>query len=217
MNLRYVIAAAWIALSLAPAAAQQRIDRPGTVDHPSAGAHFPEQVGLFRRSSVVQYDPAGTDVSASYELSHGGDRLVVTVYVYPAAHLEAGPARSGDAARATACRREIASVGQVIETQPQYHGARQLEEGAAPVVSDVAGALSLRTVHSFTASFFGSEREVRSETDLYCFVGDRWLVKYRASSNAGFDVSAAIESFIRSGPWPGRNAPPEPDRVATRL
>ena len=213
------LAAAWILVSFAPAAAQQRIDRPGTIDHVAADAHFPEQVGEFRRSTALQYDQRGDDMSASYVLAHGDDRLVVTVYVYPAVRTETGPgpAPSGEAARAALCRREFAGVGEAIETQPQYRGARRLEQGAAPAIEGVGADFALRSVHSFTAAFLGRDQEIRSETDLYCFVGGRWLVKYRASSSAGFDVGPAIETFIRTGPWPGRAAPPEPDKVVSRV
>jgi hypothetical protein len=218
MKLFHWIAAGLLAIGLTPAAAQQRIDRPGPVAHPTAGTVFPERVGEFQRENVTQYDQAGADVSATYELARGNDRLRLSVYIYPAPAVEAGPgsAQSADVARATLCRTELGVVGQVIENQPQYRGARRVEEGAAPAVEGVEPALSLRTVHSFTAAFFGPEQEMRSETDLYCYVGGRWLVKYRASSNAGFDASEAVEAFIRAGPWPGRNPPPEADKVVMR-
>ena len=59
-------------------------------------------------------------------------------------------------------------VSQIIENQPQYRGARRIEDGAAPAVEGVDRALSLRTIHSFTSAFFGPEQELRSLTDLYC-------------------------------------------------
>ena len=211
------IAAAALAFGLGSAASAQprSIDQPGDVAHPTAGTHFPEQVGEFVRSDVMQYDEVGTDVSASYNLVRGGDRLLISVYVYPAPTLRSAPGseRTADVARANMCRQEMTSVGQVIENHPQYSGARRLEDGVAPAMEGVGPGLNLRSVHSFTGPFSGREQTVRSETDLYCFVGDRWLVKYRASSNAGFDASEAIETFIRNGPWPGRSPAPSPDKT----
>ena len=209
MKLRLWIAAALLAACATPAAAQPRdIGRPGTVAHRAAGAHFPERIGELERQNVVQYDEAGTNLSAMYELHRGGDHLRLSVYVYPAAAVA-----GADGARASLCRTELDMVGQVIENQPQYRGARRIEDGAAPAIEGVDRALSLRTVHSFTSAFFGPEQELRSLTDLYCYVGGRWQVKYRATFTPGFDATSAIEQFIRSGPWPGRNPPPAPDEA----
>ena len=214
MKLHHWLAAGLLAFALAPAAAQTDIERPGPVAHPTAATSFPERVGEFERTGVTQYDQAGTDVSASYEIARGDEHVRLSVYVYPAPSVVTAPG-SGDVAavaRATFCRNELRGVGQVIENQPQYRGARRLEEGAAFAVQGVDPALSLRSVHGFTSNFFGSDEELRSETQLYCYVGGRWLVKYRVSSTAGFDTRAAVEHFIRNGPWPGRN-PVDPGKV----
>ncbi len=214
MKPRLCLAAILLAVSSVPAAAQPRdIGRPGTITHSAAGAHFPERVGEFRRASVVQYDEGGTNVSASYNLVRGDGRLVLSVYVYPASAIGTAPGSGGTAAgaRASLCDRELRNVGVIIENQPQYRGARRIEEGSAPAVEGIDRGLSRRSVHSFTSEFNGRNQEVRSETDIYCFVGGEWLVKYRGTSNAGFDASQAIEEFIRTGPWPGRTPPPAPE------
>ena len=217
MRLGHWIAAAALAFALAPAASAQprSIERPGTIPHAAANAYFPERVGEFQRSDVVQYDETGDDVSASYNLVRGNDRLLISVYVYPAPRIGSAPGsgRSADVARANMCRQQITDVGRVIETQPQYRDARRIEDGSAAAVEGLGPGLNLRTVHSFTGPFSGRDQAVRSETNLYCYVAGRWLVKYRASSNAGFDVRDAIDSFIRSGPWPGRTPPLEPDET----
>ena len=66
MKARFWFLAALASLASAPAAAQKPLDQPGTVSHSRADAHFAEQVGEFRRTSVVQYDEDGHDISASY-------------------------------------------------------------------------------------------------------------------------------------------------------
>lgn len=211
------IAAAALAFALVPAASAQprSIERPGTVSHPGANAHFPERVGEFQRSDVVQYDADGNDVSASYNLVRGGDRLLISVYVYPAPQVASAPGSrsTADVARARLCRQQMTDIGLVIENQPQYRDTRRVENGAAAAVAGLGPGLNLRSVHNFTGPFSGREQEVRSETDLYCYVDGRWLVKYRASSNAAFDVREAIDTFIRTGPWPGRTPPPAPDET----
>src|SRR5688572_18952660 len=113
MKLYVWIAATLLAALATPAAAQPRdIDRPGTVSHAASAAHFPERVGELRRSNVTQYDAAASNVSASYNLVRGGDRLLITVYVYPVASVVSAPGSGGTAAvaRAALCRRELHMV-----------------------------------------------------------------------------------------------------------
>ena len=195
------IFAALFAAPLAPAAAQRPIDAPGTVMHRAAGAHFPERIGEFRRGDVRQYDAVGDDISATYNLVRPDGRLVITVYVYPPRLSARG---SGASALRDRCGREFEAVA--AQLTGQYKGADRVEEGEAPPIAGVDPALGRRAVYRFVAPFDGRAQEVRSEAILYCQVGGSWLVKYRATSNAGFDAGPAIESFIRAGPWPGRGS-----------
>ena len=213
MKAGFWILAVLAALPLAPAAAQQSLERPGTVSHRRADAHFAERVGEFQRTSVVQYDRDGHDISASYELVRDDGRLVLTVYVYPASTVTNVPgADSAESARAILCNREFLNVRQVIGQQ--YGGAAMTDEGEAPAIAGVEPGLSHRSVYRLRAPFDGEVRDLRSEVDLYCFVERRWLVKYRATSNEGFDAESEIERFIRDGPWPGRAAMVDPKDVA---
>lgn len=189
-----------------PAAAQGPIEARGTVTHRLADAHFPERLGEFRRQNVHQFDGDGADVSASYWLVRGGDRLLVTIYIYPAGRMGAAGSREQQ------CQAEFEGVGAAIVHQNRT--ARATGEGAAPVADGVPSALAHRAVYSMDAQFDGRPQPVRSEAWLYCFVGGEWQVKYRATSNAGFDASAEIERLVRTGPWPGRAAPADPDEIA---
>jgi hypothetical protein len=219
MNLGHLVTAT-VALALValPAAAQQRIEQRGTIAHAAAGAHFPERIGEFRRTSAYRYDRSGQDISASYVLDRGGRALVITVYVYPAARIGAAPdassRESAEIARATLCDREFRNVQAAIVDN--HRDAETVEEGEAPAADGIGPALARRSVHRFVAEFDEVEQPVRSEVDLYCFVGGAWLVKYRATSNADFDAGDDIRGFIRSGPWPNRNPPPAPDEVVAR-
>lgn len=206
MRIRNWILAALIALPAVAAPAQGPIETPGTVSHRAADAHFPERVGDFRRANAFQYDAAGEDMSASYALARGGDRLLVTVYVYPASRLTAG------ASPAQQCEGEFRDVADAVTARNPT--ARQTDRQAAPAVADVEPSLTHRATFQMRANFAGEEQPVRSEAYLYCFVGGDWLVKYRATSDASFDASADIEAFIRAGPWPGRAAPPDPAKIA---
>lgn len=198
------LAAALLLLPLTPAGAQQDITRRGTVPHEAARTGFPERVGEFRRAQVTRFDPDGRDISASYNLVRPGGRLLLSIYIYPAARVASAPGSgaTADVARAQLCRREFAGVHQAINVQ--YRGVTLIEQGPAPAVADVPSALSLRSVHQFRAQFDERMQDVRSETDLYCHVGGDWLVKYRVTAPRAFEDWSAVEGFIRSGPWPGR-------------
>lgn len=196
-----------------PAMAQQRIDRPGPVAHEQARAIFPEQVGSFRRANVVSYGPAGDNISASYNLARAGGRLLITIYIYPAARIAEGPAggQSAEVARAMRCQGEFQAVNQAIE---QAHPrARALAVAPSAPPPGLAPALSHRSVYRLRTNFDGRMQELRSEARLYCYVGGEWLVKYRISSSEGMEVIDDIEAFVSQGPWPGRAAA-EPRTVA---
>jgi hypothetical protein len=189
-----------IALLLAApafAAAQpEDIRAQGTVPHAAARAGFPERVGEFQRVRVLRYGE--DDISANYDLRRGENFLRVSVYIYPAQ-----PAPR--AQRAAACEQHMTGVTDVI--MRQYPGAEMTENGAAPALPGTEDGLRFRAVHHIRLALRTSEPEdMRSESRLYCYVDDDWLVKYRISSNIDFDVDALIEDFIRVGPWPGRGA-----------
>ena len=199
MRLRVWLAAALILAE--PATAQQMINEPGPVAHGSADAVFPVRVGDFRRTSVVSYRPDRSDMSAGYSLPLSGGRLIVTVYIYPSA-------TGGD--RAANCRAEFEGVGEAIGQS--YGGARLIENGPAPAITGVEPELGLRSVHRARVPIDGRQRDVRTESRLYCYVGGRWQVKYRASASVDY-APELLERFIAQGPWPGR-APADPDTVA---
>ena len=198
----------WLAaifLIHAPAAAQRQIQDSGPIRHQAASAVFPERVGDFRRTSTVSYRSDDSDMSASYALERDENRLLITVYIYPATAVAAAPgsAQTAEVARAMLCRSEFEGVTQAIaRAQGQVE---TVQSGPAAAPEGVAPALALRSIHRFDTMFFGRRQPVRSETRLYCHVAGRWLVKYRATANDGFaGASVELERFIAQGPWPGR-------------
>lgn len=201
-------------LAATPAVAQQRIDRPGPVPHAQARAIFPEQVGAFRRANVVSYRPDGSDISASYNLARDGGRVLITVYIYPAPRIVAGPGGGDTAAvaRASRCLAEFEGTNQAVARA--HGGAQPLESGPAEAPAGVGAGLAHRSVFRLRANFDNRMQDIRSEAWLYCYVGGDWLVKYRASSSEGMDATADIEAFIAQGPWPGRAPAAEPRTVA---
>lgn len=206
-----VFAVAALALPFG-AAAQERIDRRGTVAHAPAGTGFAERVGDFRRTSVVRFDPEGENLSAGYSLDRPEGRVALTVYIYPSPRAAGGSGAA--AARTTACAREFADVRQAIAI---HHGELAPADAGAPEgLPGTEAALSHRAAFRFRTEFDGRMQEVRSEARLYCYVAGRWQVKYRVTAPTGVRAEAEIDAFVRHGPWPGRTPPPAPDETVAR-
>ena len=206
MKAGFWIPAALLSFPLLPASAQQSLDQPGTVSHVQADAHFPERVGAFQRSTVTQYGDTASNIGASYNLIRPEGRLLVTVYVYPSP--------DGPDPREARCESEFNEARMAIVGNNK--SARPTDEGRAPDAGGVAAALRHRSVYELTGDFGSGPEALRSELDLYCFVDGRWQVKYRATSNAGFNARREIERFIRTGPWPGRAERADPRDVTMR-
>ena len=183
----------------APAAAQTQLPNTGPVEHREARTSFPERVDEYRRVSAVAYNPEGTDLSAAYRVQGADGPLLITVYIYPAALHEVQPA--GDVA---ACRRHFGATADAVTGANTTARRRPQSEplAAPPVRRD----LSHRAVFDVTRHANWSGPFV-SQLDVYCYVGGTWIVKYRTTSTPGLDPAKAVETFVRSGPWPGRVMP----------
>jgi hypothetical protein len=181
-----------------PAAAQQDVAAEGAYVHGPARAVFPTRVGEFRRSQIYRYDESGRDLSASYNLATPAGRLLITVYIYPAAAAAAGPDR------ARLCDQEFDAVNTAISSQ---HGnVAPFEQGAALKIQGVDRTQGHRSVYRFPGAFDDRVQEIRSEAHLYCYVGGDWLVKYRVSTPVAVKAGKHVKRFIRNGPWPGRSS-----------
>lgn len=185
------------AIGWQPAAAQREVAVGGAYLHGPARALFPVRVGRFRRSKLHQYDEVGRDVSASYNLATPAGRLLITVYIYPAA-------AAVPEARSRACDEEFASANSAISSQ--HDNVEPIEQGAAFPAAGVARGLTHRSVYRFAGPFDDRVQPIRSEAHLYCYVGGDWLVKYRVSAPVAVKADKQVKRFIRNGPWPGRSS-----------
>ena len=138
MKIRYWLAAALCSRLRARAGrGAAPVDRPARHGRPRRRrhAHFPEQVGEFRRGRVIQYDAAGANLSASYELVRPEGRMLLTVYVYPAAAVTAAPGsgQTADVARATLCRQELSRSARRSRTSRNIAARAGSRKVARPV------------------------------------------------------------------------------------
>ena len=186
-----------LAASSAPVLAQREIVTDDAYVHGPANAVYPVRVGGFRRSDIYRYDRDGKDVSASYNLATPAGRLLITVYIYPAA--AAAPDE-----RLGLCNREFGEVNSAISSQ--HENAAPVEDGDAAPIEGVPRELGHRSVYRFISPFDDKLQAIRSEAHLYCYVGGGWLVKYRVTAPAAVKTDGPVKAFIRNGPWPGRSA-----------
>jgi len=196
-SLRIALPALAATMSWQPAAGQEEVTADGVYVHGPARAAFPVQVGEFRRAKIFRYDSAGHDVSVSYNLATPAGRLLITVYIYPAA-------TAPRADRVRLCDREFGAVNNAISSQRD--NVAPIEQGAALPAEGIDPSLGHRSAYRFAVPFDGRVQEIRSEAHLYCYVGGDWLVKYRVSAPAAVETRGPVEDFIRNGPWPGRSA-----------
>lgn len=185
------------AIGWQPAAAQNMVETTGPYIHGPAGAVFPVRVGEFRRASIHRYDEEGRNVSAGYNLATPQGRLLVTVYVYPAAAAARGK-------RTRLCAQEFGYATEAIRNQ--YGPGAPAEGGRAFEVAGTEKALRHRAAYRVSMNFDGEVQPVRTEAHLYCYVAGGWFVKYRVSAPVAVTAPGAVEAFIRTGPWPGRGS-----------
>lgn len=181
------------ALPGAPAASQPvPIEASGDYAHTASGMILPPSVAGFRRVGVYRYDAAARDVSANYHLDLASGRVLASAYVYPMP-----PA--GGATREDACRQEFAlRQGELTGVR---RGARLLAEGAAAPPKGFAGIPGYRAAYGIEGSIGGQPRLLRTELHVFCFVAERWIIKYRFTGPEAPDTARAIETFATSLRW----------------
>lgn len=195
--LRMLAAVPFLVAAADASAAQQTIEQAGPFRHVGSSTNFPEQLNTLSRTRIVRYDdPMGEDVSVGYGGAvAGGQRVVITEYVYPAAQPAVGQSRQG------LCREEFDLSAAEIQKHPN---AQKLGETAAPSMPDAVPTNGHRATYTFTQSVDGAPQTIQSQIVVYCYVGGNWFVKYRASSLPGTDLNSALNEFITVGPWPGK-------------
>jgi len=197
MNIARIIALLPLLAAASASADPQTIEQSGPFQHVGSKTSFPEQLSIFSRTRIVRYeDPMGEDVSVGYGATvAGGQRVVITEYVYPAPQPAVGQSRQG------LCREEFDLSAAEIQKHPN---AQKLGETAAPTMAGAVPTNGHRATYTFTQPVDGTPQTIQSQIVVYCYVGGNWFVKYRASSLPGTDLNSALNGFIVAGPWPGK-------------
>lgn len=160
---------------------------PGSWTPGDTGVTFPETVGEYERTRVVQY---GTeDWSVGYNLYRGGKLAsVVTVYLY--SWPEAVP-----------CDRMFEDTkAAVVNGRP---GAVLADQDVVASPRGGQSRAARRARYSFTMEFGGGvQTPVHSDAYLYCKPDSRWRIKYRATWPAEIDRSDDAATILQAIGWP---------------
>lgn len=187
-RLLFALAAAVFALSATtPALAQTEVRNPPPVwKHRVLGVPFPDRIGDFVRSSVVEYDAEGADASVNYNLvRENGPFAKVTLYVYPPQE-----------------RCEENYEGARFAITSRYAGAALVDEGKRPSPGGTPDAAHF-SVYTFDYDVTGKGPEpVRSQLYVWCTPDSAWSVKYRATYSADVSLDEDVIALLRAIRWP---------------
>ena len=161
----------------------QAIVADGVYMHAASAMMFPPSAGDCRRTSIVQFDVAGNDVSAGYECAPV--RTMATVYVYPARPV----ASAGSPPELVALTQALAE-NQEFEVRKQeilraHPDARLLDEHNVDAPVPDAPLFGGFALFELEDTFGGQRQKLHSEIDLFSYARGDWVVKYRFTYPAG--------------------------------
>lgn len=178
------------------------IERQDAYVHRGSGFIFPAAAGDYQRTGLIEYDVAATDVSAGYQTMTPGRETVMTIYVYPAPEVPAETrAAEIDAVQDKLCADHFEDIkAGIVQSHP---GAVLIEEGrtTSPAPGSFAHA-GRRAVFGFSSAFRGKEQPLRSEADLFCYVGGKWLIAYRTTAPTAVRYEAELAALMQRLRWP---------------
>jgi len=167
------------------------IEAVGDFKHAPSGYAFPAQVAAFQRVAILQYDTAGLDVSAGYNLNLPECLIVLTIYVFPTPRMSFIGA-SPDVVRSLEDEWLDHAYNAAKHEIVQAHSDAALKTEDSRVQDGVPGKKAVYSIGS-------------SESDLYVFVVHHsWFLEYRATypSSCSDGARQAIGAFFKS--WVGR-------------
>ncbi len=170
----------------------------GPYVHAASRIAFPESVSGLQRGAVLRYDADGLDVSAAYNCLNALHPMVVTVYVYPAPSLVSigSPPEVVAGAREHLTRNEFERRKQeILQAHPSARLIGQSDAKRAESDRSYPGKLA---VFEYEDMFAGSRTQLRSVLYLFCYVGDKWTVKFRFTHPQAVDATKEIQEFIQS-------------------
>jgi hypothetical protein len=177
---------------LPPANPPQVINVSGPYRHPASGMAFPVEVGEFKRALLLQYDKAGQNISARYDIDGAATKITAQIYVYPA---KAGSASQ----RGELCRSQLDAAASDF--------ARPHPDARRTALDDAAIEQGSRTFQGLHARYEYAERlgpdqmPWAAQIYLFCTASDQWQIEYRFAAPRELVVGPIIDDFMHHLPW----------------
>jgi hypothetical protein len=191
------------ALAIAPVMAQPiRLNVQGPYVQAASGMAFPESVDDFRRVSVLQYKPDGTDMSAGYVRAQLNAEIVATAYSFPSPTPPAvDPGQPVNQVRNKVCGAVAAGIIKGMETANP--SAQRLQTNLTALTQNGVVQNGYHALYSMTVpTFLNRQQEaVKSEAYVFCYGGGKWTVEYRFTYPAATDAGPSIAQFMNDLKW----------------
>jgi hypothetical protein len=175
----------------------------GAYTHPGMKMVFPENVGQFLRSEIMQYDARQRDVGIGYTCTNAHSRLVaMTVYVYPAPAYDTGKGATVNVpdAQALMFRAHMDDAAKAI--LDRHKDARVVTNEVFVLTQGAEKHAGQRLTCELKFAFGPARADAISQ--LYLFQHRNWLVKYRVTypKAARAAAEADIGDFLQQLTWP---------------
>lgn len=156
------------------------------IQHKESGWLFPKKVGTLDRKDKPSAISGTDDVFAQYETGKGGEKIITTVYLYPAKSVALDSSYSGAQAAIEQRLRGPLSLAQLWSEGPFTVGKQRKLMGRK--------------------SFYKGSLGPNSVADsLYYYDTGRWIVKIRMTGPEAAKAYEVGDEFVRSLPWDSLN------------
>jgi hypothetical protein len=153
-----------------------------SVRHAESGWIFPNNVGPLKILTEAQALGGSGDVAASYAKGEGENRIVATVYVYPARSPALDASYDGAKSAIIAHVNGPLSMAQLWSEGPFTVGSDRLLTGRKAFYKLGLGPTSVAT-------------------NLYFYDVGTWIVKVRVTGKETEDTLKIADAFVRALPW----------------
>jgi hypothetical protein len=179
-----------------------RLNVQGPYVQAASGMTFPESVDDFRRVSVLQYKPDGSDMSAGYIRAQPNAEIVATAYSFPSPIPSAAAAgQPVDQVRNSICRGVAGGV--VRDMRTANPTLKPLSADQPTLTQNGVAQNGYHAVYSMTAPIFMNRQQqaVKDEVYIFCYAGGKWTVEYRFTYPVATDAGQSIAQFMNDLKW----------------
>ena len=180
----------------------RRFEPDGPYLHRASGMSFPEALGGLTRTAITEYGKDATDISTGYNLLTPDLKAAITIYVYPAPQITSigSPPNVIEGARKKLCSDHFENVK--LEIERAHPSAKLVDEGSIASPSPDFSGPAKRARYTMTEEYGARVQPLRSEADVFCYIGGKWVIVYRTTAPADVDYEIALKKLMTAIAWP---------------